>query len=337
MYVPIPASTELLTSILCLLCIPQINRNYEIRVKQWRSTEIDHEYVHIFTKWLYSICEQCETQSEMEYSLKALDNWLSQQSSVSPAVRSFTEDYFEKSFKAKIDKLCQCFFQHLTGGNLSSNSISEQENSALKRDCMGPKPNSGIDRAIESTVLHEERRLKHLRKVKLQSLSQSIHENEDDSEVDNEEDSDEMDLDIDLMEIDLLDSEIEVHDKVKKKIELSKYLIESGVKEVIRQYEESENYLYFAQSPSHFLVRRWCWTFNSINNIDKTHHAHVPKFDRTRKVTIDNSKSQTIIMMTIFFVTNHKFCQRLLGVFLQLLLYSWETLSSHLLCFAKIS
>ena len=290
MCVPIPASTSLLTYLLCILCIPQINRNYEINVKKLRRSEIDHEYVLIFTKWLYSICGQCETQSEMEYSLKSLDNWLVQQSSVSPALRSFTQDYFEKSFKAKIDKLCQCYFQHLPGGNLSSNSISEQENSALKRDCMGPKPNSGIDRAIMSTAAHEERRLKHLRKTKLQSLSQSIHDKQNDSEVDNEQDSDDMDLEIDLLDIDLLDSEIKVHDKVKKKIELSKYLTELATEQVIRQYEESANYLYFAESTSCFLVRRWSWTIPSVNNIDRIHHAHVPEFDRTRIVTIENSK-----------------------------------------------
>ena len=111
----------------------------------------------------------------MEYSLKALDNWLVQQSSVSTALHTFTQDYFEKSFKAKIDKLCQCYFQHLPGGNLSSNSISEQENSALKRDSMGPRPNSGIDRAVQSTTAHEERRLHGLRKKRLKSEAENKH------------------------------------------------------------------------------------------------------------------------------------------------------------------
>jgi hypothetical protein len=92
------------------------------------------------------------------------------------------------------------------------------------------------------------------------------------------------------LDIDLLDSEIKVHDKVKKKIELSKYLTELAVEQVIRQYEESANYLYFAESTSRFLVRRWSWTIPSVNNIDRIHHAHVPKFDRTRTVTIEYSK-----------------------------------------------
>ena len=221
----------------------------------------------------------------MEYSLKALDNWLVQQSSVSTALRTFTQDYFEKSFKAKIDKLCQCYFQHLPGGNLSSNSISEQENSALKRDSMGPKPNAGIDRAVQSTTAHEERRRHGLRTKTLQSLSQSLNENQGDNQGNNEQETDGMEP-----EFDLLDSEMKVNDKVKKKVELSKSLTELAMVEIIRQYEESANYLYFTESTSRFLVRRWSWKTLSTNNPDKIHEVHVPKFDRTRTVTIDNSK-----------------------------------------------
>ena len=254
-------------------------------MKQFRKTEVDHDYVHIFIKWLYSICEQCETPSEMDYSLKSLDNWLVQQSSVSTPLRNFTEDYLEKSFKAQIDKLCQCYFQHLPGGNLSSNSISEQENSALKRDCMGPQPNSGIDQSIKATTGHGERRLQHLRKQNLQSLSQTTFENQGENEEDMEQDYDDMDSDFDLLAV-----EMKVHDKANKKVTLSKHLNESAMDQVIRQYEESANYLFYVQSQSYFLVRRWSWTTLSSSSKDKIHHAHVPKFDRTRIVTIDNSK-----------------------------------------------
>ena len=221
----------------------------------------------------------------MEYTIHALDQWLVKQLSVSLALRTFTQDYFEKSFKAQINKLCQCYFQHLPGGNLSSNSISEQENSALKRDCMGPRPNSGIDKTIAATTAHEERRHQNIRKRNLHSLSQSIQEKQDDREVDSEEENDVMELDFDL-----LDSEMKVCNKAAHKVELSKSLTELALEDVMRQFEESKNYLYFAESPSSFLIRRWSWTIPRTNTIEKIHHAHVPKFDRTRCVTIENRK-----------------------------------------------
>lgn len=256
--------------------LPQINQNYEIKAKGFNDT--DRTYIMTFVKWLYSICGECETKTELDYSLNALDCWLVEQKNVSSSLREFTADYLEKSFKTQSHKLCQCYFQHLYGGNLGSNSISEQENSALKRDHMGPRPNSGIDRSLIATTSHETRRLKQMRRNVLQSLSQTLQDEVGQSD----EDSDSLEV-----EDDVLNSEMQFFPKE----ELSNDLIDHALKDVRSQYEASKNYLYYhAPGSNEFLVRRVTWQVPQTDTPETIYHAYVPKFDRTRTVIIENRK-----------------------------------------------
>lgn len=270
------------------------------------------------------MCEACETQAEMRYSFKALDKWLRQQVGVSDNLREFTEDYLEKSFMDKKHKLCQCFFQDIYGGNLGSNSISEQENSALKRDCMGPRPNSGIDRTVIETSGHERRRLKEVRRQRLQSLSQTANEYQSSNETDDD--------DIDAHE--LLQLEMKVCDKV----ELSRVLVDFATKDLIRQYDASVNYLYHALSTTKFLVRRLTWDVPPTNTVQNIHNAYVPKFDRTRVVEISNSKFwsvQSDESTSVIVLLNIPFLARMLGVYMWSFPYSWKTVPPHILRLAE--
>jgi hypothetical protein len=260
------------------MSLSQINRNYETKVRSMRKNSTDKIYTKTFVKWLYSICGECETPAELAYSLKGLDHWLVQQQDISINLREFTANYLEKSFKPQTHKLCQCYFQHLYGGNLGSNSISEQENSALKQDHMGPRPNSGIDRSLIATTRHETRRLKELRRTGLKSLSQTVQQDMEGSE----DDCSPLELGTDLVNSEM---------QVCQKSELSRDLINYAWKDLIMQYEASANYLYHhAPGSSEFLVRRLTWAIPPTDNPEDMHHAYVPKFDRTRTVTILNRK-----------------------------------------------
>jgi hypothetical protein len=237
-------------------------------------------------RWLYSICDNCDNELELNYSLQVLDRWLyKHRMAVVPALREFTENYLEKSFKSKIHKLAQCYFQDTRGGNLGSNAISEQENSAFKRDPHGPRPHLGIDRAVIATTAHETRRLDGLRRNGMQSLSQTQQEHE------TEEDTDDQLAPCNL-ELDLLKLLTKQKDRQCDKVELSKYLVDLAVTTLSQQYEASTNYMYHNHESlsRKFLVRRVEWAIPITDSIQNSYHAHVPKFDRTRIVTIQNSK-----------------------------------------------
>jgi SWIM zinc finger len=151
---------------------------------------------------------------------------------VAPALREFTEDYLEKSFKSKIHKLAQCYFQDMRGGNLGSNAISKQENSSFKRDPHGPRPHLGIDCAVIATTAHETRRLDGLRRNGMQSLSQTQQEHE------TEEDTNDQLAPCNL-ELDLLKLLVKQKDRQCDKVELSKYLVDLAVTTLSQQYEAS--------------------------------------------------------------------------------------------------
>jgi hypothetical protein len=180
------------------------------------------------------------------------------------ALRTVTEDFLIKSFKPQIEKLAQCHFQKLYGGSLGSNTLSEQENSALKRSRLGPSNNSGIDRSVAATVQYEKGRLRGMMRDGLHSLSQSYME-----------------------DIDLNDNENETEDPMdgilsSHRNELSKVLVDQALSDVFRQYAASVFYKYYVFSDTHFYVRQTSWA-NPVKN------AHIPKFDRTRVGSIKNS------------------------------------------------
>jgi MULE transposase domain len=218
----------------------KINRNYQIKAKSFKKKDhtVDEVFFETFIAWLYSLCGQdCETEEELEYSLNSLDNWLAKQEDISPALRNETEGFLLKSFKPQIDKLAQCYFQHLYGGALGSNTLSEQENSALKRSSIGPRNNSGIDRSVAATVQYERGRLQGLLRHGLLSLSQTAVE-----DMDNESNSD--DSGSNEEQVDSMNTGVVSNTRK----ELSKVLVDKAVKDVFHQSDVSVFYMYHACS-----------------------------------------------------------------------------------------
>jgi hypothetical protein len=72
-----------------------------------------------------------------------------------------------KGFKPLLPKLCQRHSQDIYGGNLAANSFAESENTALKKDTMGPRPNQSIDTSHEVIWQHEQQQLVRLRTTAL--------------------------------------------------------------------------------------------------------------------------------------------------------------------------
>lgn len=221
--------------------------------------------------WLYSLCEQvCETSDEMFYSLSSLEQWMEKQTQVSSSLRTFSEDYLLKSFKPRMDKLGQCYFQNLYGGELGSNSISEQENAALKSDPMGPKPTASIDSSARTTTNHVSRRLKKLSRHANQNLTQTevsaaVHisgkkPNRNEKEFENSDET-----------------------------YLCQALVDFAIKDLRSQHKSSSCYKYYVIDDETFYVRRWTWSPIETNTIAS--YADIPRFDRTRVVKIINSKS----------------------------------------------
>jgi hypothetical protein len=133
---------------------------------------------------------------------------------------------------------------------------------------------------LQATEAHETRRLKTLRRRGLLAFSQTLVETKSDESRDG--DTDECVEDCG----DLVDWEMEACDKV----ELSRDLIDRAWRDLVSQYNESSNYLYHHAPGLGYLVRRITWEIPPTNTPQTVHLAHVPKFDRTRVVTISNSK-----------------------------------------------
>lgn len=178
-----------------------------------------------------------------------------------------------------MDKLGQCYFQHFYCGDLGSNAIAEQENSALKRDCMGPQSNSGIDQSVKATLQHENKRLRDMLRYGLLSLSQTAIEDSDASK------------DTDTNEDDEQNNSLQLRMKSCERRELSKVLVDKALNDLILQYEASGDYKCYAASTHEFLVRRFKWAMPAADPNNMVDSSQIPKFDRTRIVKISNGKS----------------------------------------------
>jgi hypothetical protein len=259
------------------------------------NNDIDDMFFETFIAWLYSMCGQdCETSNELDYSTASLKQWLEKQTDVSSNLQMKTKDYLLRSFMPRIDKLGQCYFQELYGGELGSNSLSEQENSALKRDPMGPQNNAGINRAVETVANHTNRRMQGLRQEALRSLSQMAVEDEIEVRVDEPIDTDEItDID-DAMSVCFTNpADLTVDQNM-----LSKVLVDFAVKNVLQQHKSSASYKFNMVNDKTFYVRRYVW---SPPKAGTTFFADIPRFDRTRVVTITNSKLFLVVSLVLSF------------------------------------
>jgi hypothetical protein len=70
--------------------------------------------------------------------------------------------FTQKSFKPDLPRLCLRQFIDTPGGCYGDNSFTESDNSALKRDVCGPKPNNKLHIALDATITHTNKRFKKL-------------------------------------------------------------------------------------------------------------------------------------------------------------------------------
>jgi hypothetical protein len=159
--------------------------------------------------------------------------------------------------------LSQYRFSGTYGGYLKVNSLSESENSALKRDPMGPRPNMAIDRAQIATEHHERRRLSGLANTAMHSMSQTALEDCEVSQA------------------------------------LSSDLVRYGLDDLFSEFTESLNYKRFKISNQKYYVRRWHWSKLDTNpNGEEYWRCLVPRFDRTRIVTVHTSTWVAVSQMS---------------------------------------
>ena len=65
------------------------------------------------------------------------------------------ETFWREKLEDQLDEFVHYKFMNTYGGWVCTTSFQESENSALKRDTMGPKPNMSIDRAQTAIAAHE--------------------------------------------------------------------------------------------------------------------------------------------------------------------------------------
>jgi hypothetical protein len=163
-----------------------------------------------------------------------------------------------QNYKPQIHLLCQCYFLGTYGGYLKANSFTESENSAVKRDPMGPKPNMGIDRSQQAIQAHETKRIVELATKARHSLSQTeVMDDCDDSHQ-----------------------------------ELSKLLNASALKDLFSEHNTRQSCQRHKVSQTLFYVRRSHWSKLDTNPESRDYWKSVvaTKFDRTRLVSSQKSK-----------------------------------------------
>jgi hypothetical protein len=141
-------------------CLPfnllQVDRNFNVPSRKFIKTDNDRVFVDTCINWFYSYTNYIETKLEEDYSIASFQQWIAKSNEVSPSLKTYTGTYWEKGFKPLLPKLCQRHFQDIHGGNLAANSFAESENTALKKDTMGPRPNQSIDTSIEAIWQNEQ-------------------------------------------------------------------------------------------------------------------------------------------------------------------------------------
>jgi hypothetical protein len=144
-------------------CLPfnllHVDCNFTVPSRKFIKTDNDRVFVYTCINWFYSYTNYIETKLEEDYSIASFQQWIEKSNKVSPSLKTFTGTYWEKGFKPLLSKLCQRHFQDIYSGNLAANSSAELENTALKKDTMGPRPNQSIDTSHEAIWQHEQQKL----------------------------------------------------------------------------------------------------------------------------------------------------------------------------------
>ena len=188
-----------------------------------------------------------ETEKEEEYHGKALLAWIEKQEDVSRGLRDYAVTYYKTKFEPYMHMLCNRHFFQRRGGYRGDNSFQESENSALKRDTLGPRPNQPIDQALAAVRQHEERRLAGLERHSTRGLSQQR-------------------------------SDHGLESRETYVPELSKHFNDYAVDDLNTQFVAANNYVFFFDKEhSKFYVRRFKWDHKK---------EKYPIYGRTRVVDI---------------------------------------------------
>jgi len=138
---------------------------------------------------------------------------------------------------------------------LKTNSLSESENSAMKRDTMGPRPNMGIDRSQKAIEAHESRRLTKMGTNAIHSVSATM-----------------------------------IEDCVGAQ-DLSTTLVEHGRNDLFSEFNSSLNYRRYKAPRGRYYVRRSKWSEVETNPESEEYYTSVVyRYDRTRIVSLMKSK-----------------------------------------------
>ena len=241
----------------------KINRNYAVPARKFveRDSAADMGFISLVSDWLYSFCDSIETEEEETFHLSELERRVQASTDVSPRLRSFTLEYLCKSFRPVLHRLCYRHFMFTPEGDVGSNSFSESENSALKRDHSGPRPQQSVATAQFAIQSHERVRHRSTVREAVLSLSQSMSQSPTKTPTDGESPSS---FDNQLKEVEN---------------QLSNILVKEALQDIIAQERLSRQFRYRRVSPTKFWVR-----MDQRNNVIK--HPEIPHYDRTRVVEI---------------------------------------------------
>lgn len=171
---------------------------------------------------------------------------------------SYVKDYFDKQFWADRRKLCQPYFQNKSGGHRKTSIPSEQEFSRLKGSAFGTRANMNISASQDAIQTVEEQALGDVERQDFQALSQT-HAGDLGS----------------LEEI------------------LTSHLNSRSCFELLQRFEASKQSHSIQVDTTTFLVRRK--DPPQVSNLSASSKRRcmdlLPKFWRTRRVTIENGRA----------------------------------------------
>jgi hypothetical protein len=230
----------------------KINRNFEIKVAKHCESDYDRTVLKIIVQWLYSICNKIETTVELEHSRRIFFLWLTT-TGCSHQLITVTETFWMEKMKEVLDDMAHYKFMYTYGGWIMTSSFQESENSALKRDTMGPKPNQSIDRSQVTIAQHEGRRI--------EGLTQEHHQQMEKTTV-------------------------SYDDPIFQ--ELSRDVQPYIVSLLKREFDQRQHYSYIGCGPGKYYVRRHTWSDIEHHSFGEERFVVrvVPAYDRTRIVTI---------------------------------------------------
>lgn len=246
----------------------------------------------VHEKWLWNLCRYVETHEEAELSSRLFKEYMEEdeeslhRGELGESLRARFKKFLSKSFFSQSVKLLAHHYHTVFGHEMTTSNPSESENSSLKTSTGGPKPQDSID------VAQDKIDKLHHRRIGRQDRQTAV------------------DLSSTMANKDIRNSSVvgvTVHCSTKLQ----------------RQYEESENYLVYQQTSGLFYVKRQGYDDTDystmpLEHIRQTederikHRANwiIPRFERTRTVTVDRTGDNVVIACSCHMYTRNQICCR---------------------------